>query len=138
MKRDSTTDEPLSFEDEQLQSFRNHPHSEISKARGKSSAMNAAVSEGDIVCLKDDGSKRKARDFYLLTDVNYETHLRFTSKRFCGDQLQSKKYVVKLADINPTSSSKEEEEVSDDDTTLCKSDQEPKSKHKALDPKVKL
>ena len=106
--------------------LKKHPHSEISKARGKLPTVNAPVSIGDIVCLKEDGSKHKARELYLITDVNYEkseVHIQ----KFCGNQLQSRKYVVKFTEIYPASvsvplaNSKEEEEISDDDITLYKS-----------------
>ena len=66
-KRDSITDEPLLFEDEQLKLFRynkriqNHPHSEASKAQGGNVAHDALVTKGDIVHIKSEGSKHKAR-----------------------------------------------------------------------------
>ena len=69
MKIDGVTDEPLNFEDKLLQLFRyekrlqNHQHSETSNARGKPPANNAIISKGEIVHVKGEGSKHKARDF---------------------------------------------------------------------------
>ena len=54
MKRDGVTDEPLNFEDKELQLFRyekrlqTHQHSKTSKARGKPPANNATISKGEV------------------------------------------------------------------------------------------
>ena len=77
LKRDSYTNEPLSFTVEQLQSFKyekrleNHPYSEKSKARGGANATEAVVSEGSIIHLKNEGSKHTTRDFYLVLSIYY-------------------------------------------------------------------
>ena len=65
--------------------------------------------------------------FYLVTEINYEkaeVHIQ----KFCGNQLRSKKYLVKLTDIYPALSSTlpssfDKEEI-DDDIPLFKSNEE--------------
>ena len=128
-KRDSITDEPLLFEDEQLKLFRynkriqNHPHSEASKAQGGKVAHDALVTKGDVVHIKSEGSKHKAREFYLVTDVHYDKSEALIQK-FCGSKLQSKRYLVKLPDVYPISSfspitrENEIEKEEDDDVEL--------------------
>ena len=109
MKRDSVTDTPLIFDDAQLQDFRyerrlkNHPHSEKCKARGALPASNAAVERGDIVHVKEEGTKHIARDFYLVVDVDYGSSTAVIQK-FCGNKLQCKRYSLNLSKIYPAAS----------------------------------
>ena len=55
-------------------------------------------SKGDIVHVKNDLSKHHARDFYLVTSVNYEEK-NAEIQKFCGNQLKQKRYVVNLDEI---------------------------------------
>ena len=103
LKRDSVTNDSLTFKNEELQSFKyqkrlqNHPHSEKSKARGGAVATDAIISEGDIIHVKDDGTKHKARDFYLVTNVDHENS-EAQIQKFAGSRL-GKKYVVKFNEV---------------------------------------
>ena len=124
LKRDVFSNSNIDFEDKQIQNFRyikrlqNHPSSELSKSRGYSRATKAIISVGDIVHVKSEGTKHKARDFYLVSSVNYETNEVWIQK-FCGNQLRNKKYLVRLEEIylasaNFISSNKSNEEEDDD------------------------
>ena len=81
-----------------MKRLRNQPSSEASKARGHPPAVKAIISTGDIVHVKNEGTKHTARSFYLVTSVNYETGEAYIQK-YCGDQLRAKRYLVKLEEI---------------------------------------
>ena len=51
------------------------------------------VEIGDIVHVKSEGSKPRARDFYLVTSVDYESSMAFLQK-LIGTQFRNKKYQV--------------------------------------------
>ena len=89
---------------------------------------HAIITKGEIVHFKGDGSKHKARDFYLVTEINYAKAEMYIQK-FCGNQLRSKRYLVKLTDIYPALSStlpsSFDKEEADDDIPLFKSNDEP-------------
>ena len=76
LKRGTFTSAPLNFNDEQIQNFKsakrlqNHLSSELSKSRG-STKIYVMISEGDIVHIKDEGTKHHAREFYFLISINY-------------------------------------------------------------------
>ena len=129
LKRDSITNSELIFSDKDLSSFKyakraeNHGYSERSKARGAASAEEASVVSGDIVHLKADGTKHQVRDFYLVMDINAPKKM-VTVQKFCGNQLRSKQYHIRLNELYKapcsfTSSSlvrpNDVEEDSDDD-----------------------
>ena len=103
--------------------IQNHPHSEASKAKGGNVAHDALVTKGDIVHIKSEGSKHKAREFYLVTDVNYDKSEALIQK-FCGSKLQSKRYLVKLPDVylissfSPITRENEIEKEEDEDVEL--------------------
>ena len=61
-------------------------------------AVVEACSKGDIGHVKTDLSKHHARDFYLVTSVNYEKNPAKIQKS-CVSQLRSKEYIVKLDEI---------------------------------------
>ena len=69
MKRVRVTNAPINFDDEKLRDFKyekriqNHKYSELSKSKGLPIANEAVVEVGDIVHIKSDGSKHRARDF---------------------------------------------------------------------------
>ena len=50
--------------------------------------------------IKVEGSKHCARDFYLVTLIDYELKEAYVQK-FCGNQLRSRKYLVKIAELYP-------------------------------------
>ena len=74
----------------------------------------------DPIHIKSDGTKHCARDFYLITSLNYGTK-EVLLQKFHGNQLRSKQYKVKLSDIYlaPFSMTKDSNDihlnVSDDD-----------------------
>ena len=105
-RRDMYTNDGLNFTDDQIQNFKyskriqNHPSSEKSKSRGGLEVEEVKILEGDIVHLKHEGSKHHAREFYLVTSVDFERKEAFVQK-FCNTQLRSRKYRVKLAELYP-------------------------------------
>ena len=68
----------MNFSDEEISSNRyenrikNHQSSEKSKASGALPAKEAEVVIGDIVHVKNEGTKPKAREFYLVVAVDHE------------------------------------------------------------------
>ena len=104
LKRDSFTNSDLRFSDKDLSSFKhakrieNHEHSEHSKAKGAAHAEEASVDVGDIVHLKEDGSKHHVRDFYLVMDIDLPRKMAGV-KKFCGNQLRSKRYQVRFNEL---------------------------------------
>ena len=102
LKRDSHTNNELNFTDTDLSSFKyakrlvNHKHSEYSKCNRSNPASEAAVNVGNIVHIKKDGSKHRVRDYYLVVEVDIPMA---TIQKFCGNQLRSKKYLVKFNEI---------------------------------------
>ena len=105
-KRESYSGNPLKFNDEDVSSaryegrLRNHDSSARSKASGAQPARNAQVSAGDIVHVKSDGSKHKAREFYMVMSVDQKRSTAQLQK-FCGSTLREKQYKVKLTEIYP-------------------------------------
>ena len=103
-KRDSYTDAAINFDNKTISDFKyeqriqNHASSEKSKAGGATTTPETLISVGDIVHIKADGSKHKAREFYLVMAVNYEMSTAVVQK-FCGSTLREKKYRVKLNEI---------------------------------------
>ena len=55
---------------------------------------------GDVVHIKSDGSKHKAREFYLVMSIDPEKSIAQLQK-FCGSTLREKQYDVKLTEIYP-------------------------------------
>ena len=105
LKRDTFTN--LNFDDDQIKDYRhskrlqNHGYSESAKSRGHPPAENTVVSVGDIV--KHEGTKHRARDFYLVVSVNYDLN-EANVQKFCGNQPRAKCYKVKLSEIYLASS----------------------------------
>ena len=106
LKRDTFTNAPLNFNDDQIQNFKyakrlqNHPSSELSKSRGSTKIDDFMISEGDIVHIKNEGTKHHAREFYFVISVNYDRKEAVVQK-FCGSQLRGRKYPVKLIELYP-------------------------------------
>ena len=105
LKRESFTNAELSFSDSKLSSFKhdkrieNHVASARSKAQGSNIAIEALVNVGDIVHIKNEGSKHQAREFYLVVDVDNQVKVASLQK-FCGNQLRRKRHAVKLNELN--------------------------------------
>ncbi len=102
--RDQITGERLAVDDlnlsrQQKESrSRNHPHSSLCKAKGAPHANAAAVTRGDLVFIKSEGSKHKPRKMYLVMDV----HNGFAGlQKLDGAKFQSRRYEVPLTNIFP-------------------------------------
>ena len=104
-QRDQLTGEQLPIVDRQLilsQHYshqQNHLSSAKSKARGRTNLPSAGVSVGDLVFLKGDRDKLKAREKYLMViireDLSCELR-KFTTSQFC-----SKLYLVPMSECYP-------------------------------------
>ena len=81
--------------------IKNQKYSAISKARGGPIAKSSPVCLGSIVFIKDDGDKTRARDKYLIVDVNGE---QCTAQKLLKSSLSSRKYCLKRSEIYPISS----------------------------------
>ena len=126
LKRDNFSNDPINFADEDLKTYKydkrvqNHHYSELSKSQGANYETDVFFNTGDIVHIKTDGTKHCARDFYLITSINYDTE-EVILQKFYGTQLRSRKYNVKLSNIYlaPISKTKnrndDHDEVTDDD-----------------------
>ena len=97
-RRDQTSGDHLRFTDshiaEKQESARakNHAHSSKSKAKGGHLAPNCTTSPGDLVYLKDEGSKFKPRDRYIVVDVKGQNFL--LQKMSPTGLISSKQYLV--------------------------------------------
>jgi hypothetical protein len=105
-KRENYSGNPLMFEDEDISAakyenrLQNHESSARAKAPGGQPARNAEVVVGDIVHVKSDGSKHKAREYYLVMSIDRDQSMAGIQK-FCGSTLRQKEYKVKLTEIYP-------------------------------------
>ena len=101
-QRDQVTGEQLPIVDRQLilhQNFSRHPinhaASSKSKAHGRYKPHACGISVGDLVYLRQDRDKTKARDRYLVVNITDEIcHIR----KFTKSQFRSKLYEVKATD----------------------------------------
>ena len=104
-QRDQLTGEQLPIVDRQLilsQNYsrqQNHAPSAKSKARGRTNLPTVAVSVGDLVFLKGDRDKLKAREKYLVVGVRED--LSCTLRKFSTSQFRSKPYVVPMSECYP-------------------------------------
>ena len=73
----------------------NHVHSARSKAKGALTAPNARITPGDLVYIKSEGDKNKARDMYLVTRVDAQSNMAFLQK-LLGSTFQSRQYEAPL------------------------------------------
>ena len=101
-QRDNITGEKLNLKDsllaqEQLhQRLSNHAPSAKSKAPKGGPATKAPISPGDLVYIKGDGDKHKARDRYLVTDCD-DTFV--TVHKLIGSQFRSRGYQLKYSEV---------------------------------------
>ena len=104
-QRDQLTGEQLPIVDRQLilsqnhSRWQNHTASAKSKARGRTNLPSATVSVGDLVFLKGDRDKLKAREKYLVVGVRED--LSCELRKFTTSQFQSKLYVVLMSECYP-------------------------------------
>ena len=105
-KRENFSGNPLNFNDEEISANRyenrvkNHESSAKSKAPGAQPAKKAEVTIGDIVHVKGEGSKHKAREFYIISAIDSDQSIAYIQK-FCGSTLRERQYEVKLNEIYP-------------------------------------
>ena len=85
-------------EEQAQQRVTNQQASAKFKARGKPPAENASVEVGSLVYIKSEGEKHKARERYLVTEVNNDS---CTLQKFVKSQLRSQKYSLKLSEVYP-------------------------------------
>ena len=77
-KRDNFTNEALHFDDKDIGRYQyekrlqNHHSSEKSKSSGTSPSLISKVSAGYIVNVTSEGSKHRAREFYLVTQLTMQ------------------------------------------------------------------
>lgn len=106
-QRDQISGEQLPLVDkqlilhQQLSRAQNHHPSARTKAPGKSLAPTLNFQVGDLVFLKEDKDKTKARDKYLITTLSDD---RCQVRKFTKSQFRSKVYDVKLSDCYPVTS----------------------------------
>ena len=100
-QRDQVTGEQLPIEDRQLilcqhhTRNQNHAASATSKAHGKTTSGAVPIQVGDLVYLKGERDKTKARDKYLVVSVcDQDCRIR----KFTQSQYRAKSYDVKLTD----------------------------------------
>ena len=107
-QRDQLTGQQLPIVDRQLilsQNFsrqQNHSPSAKSKARGRTNIPSAAVSVGDLVLLKGDQDKLKAREKYLVVSISED--LSCELRKFTTSQSRSKVYSVPMSECYPVAS----------------------------------
>ena len=104
-QRDQLTGEQLPIVDRQLilsQNYsrqQNHASSSKSKAGGRTNRPSAAVSVGDLVFLKGDRDKLKAREKYLVVCVREDLYCEL--RKFTTSQFRSKLYEVPMSECYP-------------------------------------
>ena len=105
-QRDQFTGEQIDIDDLLLseqqaqQRATNQETSARHKAHGKPPASEASVAKGSLVYIKSEGDKTRARDRYLVTEVNENC---CTVQKFVKSQLRSKRYQLKLTEVYPVS-----------------------------------
>ena len=80
--------------DQRLQS---HLPSARYKARGKTSPVQSSLKEGDLVYLKTDRDKTKARDRYLVVATDGKV---CSLHKFKGHRLHGRRYTVSVCDCS--------------------------------------
>ena len=104
-QRDQLTGEQLPIVDRHLilsQNYsrqQNHAPSAKSKARGRTNRPSAAVSVGDLLFLKGDRDKLKAREKYLVVCVREDLYCEL--RKFTTSQFRSKLYLVPMSECYP-------------------------------------
>ncbi len=100
-QRDQFSNQQMPFEDHDMivkqnqQRVANHPHSEKSKAPTAKFRTPQHIVVGDLVYLHSDRNKTRARDRYLVVEID---GLFCNIKKFVGSQLRNASYRVKTAE----------------------------------------
>ena len=102
-QRDQNTNEQLELNDVRLSHeqdnlrIQNHPSSAISKAPKGSMVTSSNLETGDLVFIKDERNKNKARDRYVITKIEGKyAKLQKLASKFC-----SRRYDVPLVNLYP-------------------------------------
>ena len=101
-QRNQYTGEQLNIDDLQLSEQQNQIRvanqaaSAQHKARSRQAAEKALVQEGSLVYIKADKEKHRARDRFLVTDIDGDS---CTVQKFINSQLRSQKYQLKLTEV---------------------------------------
>ena len=104
-QRDQQSLEQLGFQDSDLAKqqsdirLQNHPSSARSKAPGKSIASVGGTQIGDLVYIKDERNKTKARDRYIVVAIDKGSAIL----QKLTDRFMAKKYNVPLNRLYPAS-----------------------------------
>ena len=104
-QRDQQTSEQIHFNDLELADkqqnirIRNHDSSARSKAPGKRVAETHNIQVGDLVFIKDERDKNKARDRYIVVSIEQDR----ASLQKLVDKFMSKQYTVPLNRVYPAS-----------------------------------
>jgi hypothetical protein len=100
-QRDQFSNQQMPFEDHDMivkqnqQRVANHPHSEKSKAPTAKFRTPQHIVVGDLVYLHSDRNKTRARDRYLVVEIDGPF---CNIKKFVGSQLRNTSYRVKTAE----------------------------------------
>ena len=104
-QRDQLTGEQLPIVDRHLilsQNYsrqQNHASSAKSKTRGRTNRLSAAVSVSDLVFLKGDRDKLKAREKYVVVCIREDLYCEL--RKFTTSQFRSKLYLVPMSECYP-------------------------------------
>ena len=99
MQRDQYTNEQIPVSDralitqQHLSRQTNHPQSSWSKAKGHGFSSQQPIDVGDLVYLKSERDKHRARDRYIVVSIDGDW---CNIRKFTGSQLRSSSYKVKL------------------------------------------
>ena len=103
-QRDQVTGQQLAVEDRQLilkqHLSRTYSHASSAKAQahGKSMPDSPSLSVGDLIYLKGDRDKTKARDKYMITSISDDM---CQVRKFSKSQFRAKPYDVRIIDCYP-------------------------------------
>ena len=103
-QRDQITGAQLPFKDSELLKLQettrstNHPVSAMSKLHGHSAGLPSALSLGDLVYLKQERSKLKAREKYLIVAISGEM---CSIRKFTESHFRARTYNVPLYECYP-------------------------------------
>ena len=103
-QRDQVTGEQLPIVDREiiihqnLSRIQNHPASAKSKTRGSNKAKIMSPQVGDLVYLRGERDKTKARDKYIVTDITGDS---CKVRKFTMSQFRSKTYDIQACECYP-------------------------------------
>ena len=105
-QRDQVTGSQLPFKDDvhiilqQQARAQNHPCSETAKLQGRAPSSPNNPKVGDLIYLKQERSKTKPRDKYIITAI-HDDRTNCSVRKFTKDQLRARLYDVLLCECYP-------------------------------------